>query len=561
MSDDVRRGLTCEAAEVALRDPDVVMRLSRLGSAHPMRLSFLRVLLRRVEAEGWHYARTLWKMDSDGVGRAVYRVRGPERTYSLVAFAQNLPDDQRTDRVIATAWDATFALMDGEPTSEDLDRLQANVPLQEAGRVSRRELSLSRANRSVRLFGHVVERLAAGSQPDAAQIEAVGYLMRTTAVYGSGKFGAADRAEIADRPEMRAPFQAEMLSVWLTRTFTIDLAEHVARARGGAKAVRLDPAWRRRLGVGNSTGLGLAPFLVRHPALLNNWMTARERALARVRALPVASDATLAGLRTALAEAEENARLWASDHPMQQSRLADLRRDLAAIGRHAESGWDVRGECPWDALWRWGEAQLSEEGQEALLALLLEPHGAQVDDLAATLHADEESRFAIDGRMTVADLQNRIERDYGWIRRHDFNRPEETARFWYVSVEKLEPRLGDRRADAGADLEQPLGIAREVARLGAALAPRPAEETVADFLAAAPEHRHIVRRVQALAGLPYAEMHDNILSADTMPIDILRCKLAFFGASRFDPRSDRWVRINLFQDFPHPDEICRNDPI
>ncbi len=58
-----------------------------------------------------------------------------------------------------------------------------------------------------------------------------------------------------------------------------------------------------------------------------------------------------------------------------------------------------------------------------------------------------------------------------------------------------------------------------------------------------------------LHGLPYAEIHDNLLDAGTLPIDILRCKLAFFGATRFDPRSDRWVRISLFQDMPYPDEI------
>jgi len=36
---------------------------------------------------------------------------------------------------------------------------------------------------------------------------------------------------------------------------------------------------------------------------------------------------------------------------------------------------------------------------------------------------------------------------------------------------------------------------------------------------------------------------------------MLRCKLACFGASRFDPRSDRWVRISLFQNAPYPDDL------
>ena len=282
------------------RPPDRVMRLSRMGCAHPTRLSFLRALLRRVAREGWHFDRPVWDIDAAGVGRAVYRVSGPQRSYCLVAFAHDLPAGMRSDRVIATAWDATFALFDGVPDAADLDRLAANVPLQEAGRISGRELSLSRANRSVRLFDHVVASLATGRQPDPALLAATGYLMRTTAVYGSGKFGAADRAAIAARPDLRAPFQAEMLSVWLTREFTVDIAEHLAAARGGAAAVRLEPALKRGLGVGNSTGLGMAPFLVRHPVLLNNWMMAREEALARVRAQGCATPDAVAGLQRGL---------------------------------------------------------------------------------------------------------------------------------------------------------------------------------------------------------------------------------------------------------------------
>ncbi|MBL4916558.1 hypothetical protein JL811_04930 [Tabrizicola sp. DMG-N-6] len=543
-----------------LRGPDLVMRLSRMGSAHPMRLSFLRVLLRRIAREGWHFDRPVWQVDGHGIGRAVYRARGPERTYSLVAFAHHLPDEMRSDRVIATAWDATFALVDGEAGPDDLDRLAANVPLQEAGRISGKELCLSRANRSVRLFAHVVDRLSRGLQPDAAEIDAVGYLMRTTAVYGSGKFGAADREEISDRPEMKAPFQAEMLSVWLIRAFTVDIAEHLAQVRaqvcGGPDAVRLDRDLRRRLGVGNSTGLGMAPFLVRHPALLNAWMTARETALARVRALPDAGPAELAAFDSALTAARQNADLWHSTHPAQLAKLALLRADLARLADHVGSGWRIGAPRPWDALWSWGAALLSEEGQECLLALMLEPHGALVDDLADRLDTDEPPCFAIDGAMTVGQLRRLLAADYGWTRRFDFADQAQTARFWYVSEEKLEPRLGNRHAEAGQEREKPLGIARAVATLQEALADRADAERLASFLLAHPEHRHTVRRIQMLQGLPYAEIRDNLLDEGMLPIDILRCKLAFFGATRFDPRSDRWVRISLFQDMPYPDEIC-----
>jgi hypothetical protein len=62
----------------------------------------------------------------------------------------------------------------------------------------------------------------------------------------------------------------------------------------------------------------------------------------------------------------------------------------------------------------------------------------------------------------------------------------------------------------------------------------------------------MVRRAQIAARHPYAEVQDNLIGADMLPIDLMRCKLAFFGASHFDPRSDKWVRISLFQGAPYP---------
>lgn len=319
----------------------------------------------------------------------------------------------------------------------------------------------------------------------------------------------------------------------------------------------LDRDLRRRLGVGNSTGLGMAPFLVRHPRLLNSWMTVRETALARVRSLSAADPAALEGFDLALSEATGNARLWRSEHPAQVAKLTRLRADLSALAAHVRTRWDHGAVQPWDALWRWGDAHLSEEGHECLLSLLLEPQGALIDDLADALDADEWSGFAIDGSLSVAVFRERLACDYAWFDRFDFTDPAQVARFWYVSEEKLEPRLGNRHDEAGQDREQPLGIARAIADLSAALASGDQGETLAAFLLRQPGHRHTVRRVQMLHGLPYAEIRDNVLDQGMLPIDILRCKLAFFGATRFDPRSDLWVRISLFQDQPFPDEVTK----
>ena len=542
---------------VTLRPPDTVMRLARMGAMHATRLSFLRAMLRRAKREAWQVSRHDWSIDARGFGHAVYAVRTPARTYSLVAFSDDLPPEQRTDRVIAEAWDASFALYDGIPDTAEIARLRANVPRQEAGRYSERDLILSRANKSVRLYDTVAKTLAAGAQPDAGLVESVGYLMRTTAVYGNGKFGIADRDAIADRPEFSGPFQAEMLTVWLIRAFTVDLVEHRARALAPCTAVPLAPALRRRFGVGNATGLGMAPFLVRHPLLLHRWMLARETALARVRALPRATDRSRADFALHAAAMAAEAEGWCTDDPVQMPRILALRADLARLRAHA-AAMPPDGPGPWDALYRWAEANLGLEAQEAAVALLLEPHGALVDDLCDTLGADEQVAAGIDGAMTCADLAASIAAEYAWALAIDPTDAAAQARFWYASAEKLEPRLGERGREPGAELEQPLAFSRDVPALLAALRREGAGLTLAEFLLAHPDWRHVARRALIAARYPYAEIRDNLIGAEMRPIDLLRCKLAMFGAQRFDPRSDRWLRITLFQGAPFPHELAES---
>ncbi len=536
------------------RPPEVVMRLARMGSFHQTRLSFMRSLLRRLKKERWQFKRTLWEIGDDGFGRAVYTVIGPEHSYSLVAFSHELADHKRSDRVIATAWDATFTLFDGVPTSDDLDRLQDNVPKQEAGRVSDSELCLSRANRSVRLWKHVIECLAAGHQPDRALLESVGYLVRTTAVYGSGKFGAADRLTICERPELSGPFQAEMLSVWLTRAFSIDLVENIAKAIGGAKAVVIEPNLRRRIGVGNATGLGMAPFLINHPVLLNNWIAAREEALARVRSLAGASSEAIDTFKQRLDQAKFNLSQWHSEHPIQLRKLQQLDSDLEKMTVYVETE-SLAEKHPWDRFYHWAEDKLSLEGQEQLLSLMLEPYGEMVDTLTQCMDADEHRSFFIDGAMNIGRMLEVIENQCDWAISVDYQKKENRARFWYISAEKLEPRVGERFDEAGAEYEQPLCIGYFVRQLYDDLLGCDGDQTIAEFLLARPQHRHTVRRVQTLVSHPYSEIHDNLIAADMLPIDLLRCKLSFFGATKFDPRSDRWVRICMYQDAPFPHEL------
>lgn len=545
--------------EVPLRAPETVLRLDRMGSFHQTRLSFMRVLLRRLARENWHVERVRWEIGPRGEGVAVYEARGPQRTYSLIAYGHDLDPAKRTDRVIAEEWDATFVLHDGVASDADIERLARNVPKQEAGRCTAAELVMARANRSVRIFDHVVETLSAGRQPLPADLDAVGYLMRTTAVYGSGKFGLSDYERIAARPEFSGPFAAEMLTVWLIRAFTTDLAEHLAQLRAPGTAVAFDPALRRRLGVGNSTGLGMAPFVVNHPALFHRWIAARETALARVRSIerPATREVSIFfdRLRRGMAQMED----WTVDDAIQMARINSLRADLDRMHMRL-AAQDLSQPRAWDRLYRYAEENLGLEAQEFLVTLLLEPYGELVDDLATAMAGDDSAGFRIDGSLPLSAISETIESDYSHALALDFTLPQNVARFWYTSEEKLEPRLGERAREDGAGRELPLAAARDMARLHMAISKEPADISVANFLVNHPEHRHAVRRAQIARLKPYAEIRDNIVGAAMRPIDILRCKLSFFGATDFNPRSDRWVRISMFRHAPFPDELHRMDP-
>ena len=106
--------------EVNLRDPKILMKLSKLGSFHQSKLSFLRSFLN--EFRDWEYRRYLFKLNQNGYGRVVYSFSKNNRTYSLICFANEIKDEQRSDRVIATKWDASFTLYVGIPTAKDIDR-------------------------------------------------------------------------------------------------------------------------------------------------------------------------------------------------------------------------------------------------------------------------------------------------------------------------------------------------------------------------------------------------------------------------------------------------------
>ena len=539
--------------EVRLRDPKNLMKLSKLGSFHQSKLSFLRSFLN--EFKHWKYNRDLFQLDEQGYGKAVYSFSKNKRTYSLICFANQIKDDERSDRVIATKWDAAFTLYDGIPSKQDLDRLLNNVPKQEVGRLSYKELTLSRANKSVRLFEHVIKSLANGKQPDIKILSSVGYLYRTTAVYGSGKFGLADRFRIKNRDEIYGPFRLEMMLVYLVRQFTFDQVNHIAKNRNPKLAVELDLSICRNLGIGNSTGLGMAPFIINHPILLNNWIMAREIALKKIREIEKVSKTEIDYFYNCLIKSLDNVTNWNTNSDFQNKKINSLTNDLKKFIKYFKKEFIFENPYQFNQIYNWIEENLNDECIEYIVSMMMEPYDKIIDPLISTMSSEEDKYFNIPVNRTIEDLRNILEKNYSEILKIDFAKKENNQNFWFISKNKEEPRIGDRFIEKGSELEQPLAIARDIKKLYETIFTKKNSLKIGKFLSENNDLRHIVRRAFISEKFPYAEIQDNTIGSKLMPIDMLRLKLSFFGAIKFDPRSDKWLRICMFQGAPLPTEL------
>ena len=534
-----------------VRENDNYMKLSRMGSRYPSRLSFSRSMLRRLINDNWEIHKSKFDLDKYGFGTVVYEIIINKQTYSLVCFSAFLDDKDRSDRVIASKWDTAYTLHVGKLSNEDLIRLKKTIPLQESGRNSPNELILSRANKSVRLFQYVVDCLSNGNQPDIYEINKVGYLLRTTAVYGSGKFGLSDFTNTKNTTVFNQPFRAEMLSVYLIREFSVELVEHVAKQINPEKAVKLDRKIKQHFGIGNSTGLGMAPFIIKHPKLINKWMiqyTKTLQEIAQINLDNIVFEKYKKLLNKALNYLEE---VNTSDQfQINKNKVTteDLKKYIFYI-----NDLDLSQKFKWLDILDYCDSNFNNDTQEIARVQLIELYPQISEELAEDM-ADEEI-MEIDGNQSIGDLKQIINDKYSLIKDIDFNNKDSNYLFWYVSAAKLEPRLGERYNEQGSELEQNLGIAKMVSDLFKQIKNVDENQLICEFLLTHPEYRGIVKRIQSLKNYPYSEVQDNVLDKKTIPIDMLRFKLSFFGANRYDPKSDRWLRVSFFSGAPYLSDL------
>jgi hypothetical protein len=398
--------------------------------------------------------------------------------------------------------------------------------------------------------------LANGHQPNVDVIAEVGYLYRTTAAYGSGKLGMADWEKVRTKHrDFARPFAAEMFTCYMLRHFSMQQADYLAAQRAPNSAVFLHEDIKRYIGIGNSTGLGMAPFLINHPLLINQWIEMRETALATVVAASESGvdEATLARLDVATQRVIQHlGEIVTADERQNNANLL-LREELQLLHLWLEEQGAVlaSNQYVWASLTQYAEQHWHIETQEVINTLLIELYPELVDGFEEQMGVEESHQ--ITPEMPVADLIEIIEDKYEWALAIDFSKHESTGAFWYRSQEKMEPRLGQTNIDMGMEKEMSLAVGRLVRecydQIDSYNQAR-GQQNVAHFIMQNPTYSGIVARIQTMAQSHYGDIRENLVHADVLPIHLLRCKLSFFGVSKFDPRSRLWVRNTMFQGAP-----------
>ncbi|WP_113718332.1 hypothetical protein [Arthrobacter dokdonensis] len=550
--------LTDEKTRCDLRTPDAVLCGSDMNGAWGTRHSFARTMLRRAASHQWQVAKTRLDLDELGRGTVVFTIDAEGHELKFIAFCQTLEESERTDRVIANAWDVTAALVEGELTPEREASLRRNIPVQEKGRTDPETIIMTRANRSARFFDYVSDCLASGSQPDVGTIGPSPYLIRSTAFYGNGKFGLKELSAFTAGHPLAVPYRSQMLAAWLMRELSMDLVEHVARAKAreaGTVAVPLDDAWGRYLGLGNATGLGMVPFFVNHPGYLDAWCKLRELPLATALAADYAPDhSDLARIDGLLEKADrhlaEKSGLKTTPFLSTEEIRPQLRRLRSELRAFMAS--DRKGE---PVLARLHElaAGLSPEARGLFASIVIELREDFDEEADALLTVAAPRPF--DPAMPCRELQNLVKENYGWCGNYDFAAPERSSYYWYSSADSEEPRRALRGGMAAGTVEHCTDIARRINALTAALGAVPALTCVGEFLVAHPGHRFAAERVQQTKDYEYGDLQDNLLDAQFLPLSTQRFQLATYGMNNFSPQSTDWVRVTLFSGAPRVAEV------
>ncbi|MGE3148540.1 MAG: hypothetical protein AB7K04_05670, partial [Pseudorhodoplanes sp.] len=401
------------------------------------RLSFMRTLIQRATKERWRITCTLCEVDKTGAGFLFYKIEAEDTLMYFGTISMPSLGADRSGRVGDSDFDGYGILGDGPIDESRLkDQLRAVAANIWSSRVDSTGLGLTLANRSTRVFEHVVERLSQEKQPDLSiLLSGGGYIIRNIGWYGNGRHGSRSWRAMTHHP-LGYPYHVDLFALYLWRTVSLDLAHATARARNVA-AVELDQDLQKGIGLGNASGMGMVAALVRWPEWMGTYNIIREICLAhavtqtrvddrRIRYLvellrrateyyidqshaPAEEAAEFAVIADALAKVTDEAKRFAATGLIDGKTLSFPLRAIADFALHVGN----------------------RDAYEQTNSLLIEIFPEFADAVAALLPVGMDSDRKVRPAMTVGELQDLLRRRYAWALALDLTSEKSRHHFWY----------------------------------------------------------------------------------------------------------------------------------
>lgn len=553
-----------------LRLEDEVMRPEVLRAIKATRFSFARSLLTRMTRNRWRIELTHIDVDQVGAGRLVYTIRAEGRKFLFGVMSFPPQDTEYSGRIADGGFDFIGTIMDGKADHarimEELDEFATKLW---SGRTDNSTYGWTQANRSNRFFDHTVESLASGRQPDIEYLASGGgYIIRNAGYFGNGRFGTRSWLSLEPGHPFSEPYHLDLLALYLFRTVGFDVAEAIARRRNPTGAVALRPDLKRKLGIGNSSGVGMVAALIRWPAWMSAYNFPRELALAHAFSQRGPVEPERADRVRDLLERASNYYREQPDCPVPEierpARLADGLGELAVRAEELFRRGSVNGLAtshPWNAISNLAARSGSAELREQVHAIILDAF-PEFSDACAELfpEAMKISRVLRPG-MSVGYLRSLISERFAWALTIDYSLLGARAYFWYRSEEHGENRRGEIGIDPGEENQTFVDVAGAVNALARELAALPPDMGVGQFLMRAPEFTHVVTRVQLAEHLPYSEIRGNLIDQQFLPMDGIRFLLSMMGLECSHPHNTRWVKGVFLQGAPTPQEVAEGGVI
>ena len=206
-----------------------------------------------------------------------------------------------------------------------------------------------------------------------------------------------------------------------------------------------------------------SPFIIKHPKLVHKWMSQYNLAIEKIASTKTLTKNKLNKFVALINKAKDYLNEVKTTDNYQIKKNKEALKDIKKIINFCNKINSNIKKNKWKNILNFAHKNLSYDAQEIIKVQIIELYPGVADNLSNDMSNSDEMYLKVNQK--ISSLKKFIEKNYNWALKINFNKKENLHLFWYISAEKLEPRLGERFNENGSELEQPLGIGRMVNNL------------------------------------------------------------------------------------------------